>query len=201
MSDKRSFSSLLQKGNLLKVASLIYQDPHLKPGAFADMQISPFHPSFVEQVFKRRPLRKDFASEGVKLETEHTWKFMHDPSQPELLGSNIWSPSCRQAPRWSVPKHIQQVHTNRGIFQAGVDETKISIKPLCLKWRGRIGKNEFWISEQTTGCYFSMNQRKASAGQGSHIRVEVVKKLNEIQAQELEQQCCLGPKRQPETLW
>lgn len=45
-----------------------------------------------------------------------------------------------------------------------------------------------------------MNQRKASAGQWSHIRVEVVKKLNENQAQELEQQCCLGPKRQPETL-
>lgn len=79
----------MQKRNLLKVASLIYQDSHPKPGAFADMQITPFHLPFVEQVFKHRPLRKDFASEGVKWETEHMWKFMHDPSQPELLGSTI----------------------------------------------------------------------------------------------------------------
>lgn len=26
-------------------------------------------------------------------------------------------------------------------------------------------------------------------------------KLDENQAQELEQQCCLGPKKQPENLW
>lgn len=85
------------------MTSLLYQDSHSKPGTFADMQISPFHPSFVEQIFKHRPLRKDFASEGVKLETEHTWTFMHDPSQTELLGSNVCPPSYRQAPRWLVP--------------------------------------------------------------------------------------------------
>lgn len=117
MSGKRIFSSLVQKRNWLKLTSLLCKDSHPKPGAFACMQISPFHPSFVEQVFKHRPPWKGFASEGGKLETEHTWKFMHDPSQPELLSGGIWPPSYRQAPRWLVPKHIQQLHTNELFFR------------------------------------------------------------------------------------
>lgn len=116
MSGKRIFSSLVQKRNWLKLTSLLCKDSHPKLGAFARMQISPFHPSFVEQVFKHGPQRRDFASEGGKLETEHTWKFMHDPSQPELLSGGIWPPSYRQAPRWLVPKHIQQLHTNKCYF-------------------------------------------------------------------------------------
>lgn len=116
MSGKRIFRSLVQKRNWLKLTSLLCKDSHPKPGAFARMQISPFHPSFVEQVFKHRPPWKGFASEGGKLETEHTWKFMHDPSQPELLSGGIWPPSYWQARRWLVPKHIQQLHTNKSYF-------------------------------------------------------------------------------------
>ena len=94
--------------------------------------------------------------------------------------------------------------TRTELFQTAIDETKIGILPLQLRQGGRKGKSEFWISKLTTICYTSINQEKKKKtfcrSVESHQGRSGIKP-DENQTQELEQQCCLGPKRQPEILW